>query len=261
MSRRTGAGLSRERVLQAGLHLVDREGVAALTMRRLGKELGVEAMSLYGYVVNKQDLLDGVLDCVYDEMPRSIVVDGPWQDRLRMTARLFRDVLLRHPNTVSLVAARPVMSEGSLGLVESALDELRRIGLDIARANQVLTVIVAFTVGHVASEVGDGDRPSTHEVQAFHHTLDRTRFPNVADRTALGAIDRDAEFALGLDFIVAGVERLVRSPVGAHRPHPPGRHRAASAPVPRSTADPLASPPGVTSEGVPSASGPPAGAT
>lgn len=215
MSRRTGAGLSRERVLQAGLELVDREGVGALTMRRLGKELGVEAMSLYGYVANKQDLLDGVLDCVYDEMPRSIVVDGPWQERLRVTARMFREVLLRHPHAVSLVAARPVMSEGSLGLVESALDELRRIGLDITRANQVLTVIVAFTVGHVASEVGDSDRPTAQEVQAFHHSLDHHRFPNVADRAALASIDRDAEFALGLDFIVAGVERLVGSRVGA----------------------------------------------
>jgi AcrR family transcriptional regulator len=198
-------------VLQAGLQLVDREGVGALTMRRLGKELGVEAMSLYGYVVNKQDLLDGVLDCVYDEMPRTIAIDGPWQERLRLTACMFRDVLLRHPNTVSLVAARPVMSEGSLGLVESALAELRRIGLDITRANQVLTVVVAFTVGHVASEVGDSERPTAQEMQAFHHTLDRNRFPHVADRADLGTIDRDAEFALGLDFIVDGVERLVRS--------------------------------------------------
>ena len=213
MSRRTGAGLSRERVLQAGLQLVDREGVGALTMRRLGKELGVEAMSLYGYVVNKQDLLDGVLDCVYDEMPRTIGVDGPWQKRLRATAHHFRAVLLRHPNTVSLVAARPVMSEGSLGLVESALGDLREIGLDVTRANQVLTVIVAFTVGHVASEVGDGDRPSAQEMQAFHHALDRRRFPHVADRAALATIDREAEFALGLDFIVDGVERLVRSMV------------------------------------------------
>jgi len=215
MSRRTGAGLSRERVLQAGLELVDREGVGALTMRRLGKELGVEAMSLYGYVVNKQDLLDGVLDCVYDEMPRSIALDGPWQERLRVTARKFREVLLRHPNTVSLVAARPVMSEGSLGLVESALAELRSLGVDIARANQVLTVIVAFTVGHVASQVGDSDRPPATEVQAFHHALDRSRFPHVADRAALGSVDREAEFALGLDFIVDGVERLVCSQVAA----------------------------------------------
>jgi AcrR family transcriptional regulator len=217
MSRRTGVGLSRERVLQAGLDLVDREGVGALTMRRLGRELGVEAMSLYGYVVNKQDLLDGVLDCVYDEMPCDVALPGPWQERLRETARLFRKVLLRHPNMVSLVAARPVMSEGSLGLVECALAELRRIGLDPVRANQVLTVVVAFTVGHVASEVGDSDRPAAHEVPSFHSGLDRTRFPHVAERAARGAIDRTAEFSLGLDFIVQGVERLVQMTLPARQ--------------------------------------------
>jgi hypothetical protein len=63
--------------------------------------------------------------------------------------------------------------------------------------------------------VGDSDRPSAAEVQAFHHALDRGRFPHVADWAALGSIDREAEFALGLDFIVGGVERLVCTQVAA----------------------------------------------
>lgn len=209
MSRRTRPGLSRERVLHAGLKLVDEEGVSALTMRRLGKELGVEAMSLYTYVSSKQDLLDGVLECVYQEMPKVIGVDGPWQERLRSAARAFRQVLLRHPNTVALLAARPVRNEGSLNLVESSLGELRATGLKIDQADRVLSLIVAFTVGHVASEVGDGhDRP-IDDFDAFHRSLDRDRFPNVAARVALGTPDRDAEYALGLDFIVAGIERMV----------------------------------------------------
>src|SRR6266540_6177235 len=98
MSRRTGVGLSRERVLQAGLRLVDREGVDALTMRRLGKELGVEAMSLYGHVANKQDLLDGVVECVYAELPQCSLMSGPWHERLRSVAHRIRQVLLHHPN-------------------------------------------------------------------------------------------------------------------------------------------------------------------
>src|SRR5687767_10217410 len=103
MSRRTGIGLTRDRVVQAGLRLVDRDGVEALTMRRLGRELGVEAMSLYGYVDNKQDLLEGVLARVYAEMPTD--AEGPWTTRLRTIAGRFRSVLLRHPNLVGLVAA------------------------------------------------------------------------------------------------------------------------------------------------------------
>jgi AcrR family transcriptional regulator len=202
MSRRTGVGLTRERVLQAGLGLVDREGVEALTMRRLGKELGVEAMSLYGYVTNKQDLLDGVLARVYEEMPRYIAAPGPWEQRLRVIARQFRQVLLRHPNVVSLVAARPVTSEGGLHLVESALAELRDAGLDLVSANQALTVVVGFTVGHVANQVGGVGEPPAPG--------DRERFPNVTESAAL-SVDHDAEFEVGLDVIVAGVSRLVGS--------------------------------------------------
>jgi TetR/AcrR family tetracycline transcriptional repressor len=180
MSRRIGAGLSRERVLQAGLDLVDREGVDALTMRRLGRELGVEAMSLYGYVNNKQDLLDGLLERVYDELPRSATEDT-WQQQLRTTAQLLRHVLLGHPHAVGLVAARPMPVAHRLELLESATEALQRAGLDAGRASEVVTVTLCFTIGHTANEVGDRKHP------------------------------RDDEFNLGLDVIVNGVEHLLGS--------------------------------------------------
>jgi AcrR family transcriptional regulator len=74
--------LSHDRVLRAALDLVDREGVAGLTMRRLGRELGVEAMSLYGYVDSKEDLIDGVVEQVFRQMPLIVPGPGRWQDRL-----------------------------------------------------------------------------------------------------------------------------------------------------------------------------------
>lgn len=182
MSRRTGVGLTRERVLQAGLGLVDREGVEALTMRRLGKELGVEAMSLYGYVANKQDLLDGVLARVYEEV--APVVTGTWEERLRAIARQVRHVLLRHPHVVGLVAARPVSGARGLHVVESALAELRDAGLDPVSAQQALTLVLGFAVSHVANQVG-----------------------------GVGGPGHDAEFEVGLDVIVAGVSGLIDSMV------------------------------------------------
>jgi AcrR family transcriptional regulator len=199
MSRRTGIGLSRERVLQAGLRLVDREGVEALTMRRLGRELGVEAMSLYGHIANKQDLLDGVVDCVYAELPSTGPDPGPWPERLRTTACEFRQVLLRHPNVVGLVASRPVSSQGGLELIESALLGLRDAGLDIAQASQALSVVVGFTVGHVANQVGSGSPEAD---------VDWDQFPNVIEWADLD-VDPDAEFELGLDLILAGVSHLL----------------------------------------------------
>jgi len=176
-------------------------------MRRLGKELGVEAMSLYGYVANKQDLLDGVLARVYAEMPRPVDDTEPWPDRLRSIARAFRRVLLRHPHVVGLVAAQPVTGQAGVQLVESALGRLRDAGLDLVQANQALNVVVGFTVGHVADQVGGGG--------CFGPGLDRERYPNVTERAALG-VDHEAEFEVGLDVIVAGVSRLA-DPLAAAR--------------------------------------------
>ena len=203
MSRRTGIGLSRDRVVQAGLRLVDRDGVEALTMRRLGRELGVEAMSLYGYVDNKQDLLEGVLARAYAELPYPDP-PGPWPRRLRTIAGQFRSVLLRHPNIVGLVAARPVTCQAGVHMVESALAALRDAGLDLVQANQALNVVVGFTVGHVADQVGDGTLVGT---SGPVDGLDPERFPNVTERAELDT-DHDVEFELGLDVIVAGISRL-----------------------------------------------------
>jgi TetR/AcrR family transcriptional regulator, tetracycline repressor protein len=222
MQRRTtqGQGLTRERVLQAGLNVIDRAGIDALTMRRLAAELGVKAMSLYGYVDNKQDLLDGVLDVIYAEVPLQrradhdangngngtanengaeagdVSVDGSgagrgsWQDELRTTARLFRKVLLRHPKAVPLVAGRPVMATGpQQALLADTVAALGAAGLDVVHASAVVTVVLSFTIGHVASEVG--------------------RTAGGPRAAAAERPDSDTEFGLGLDFIVTGVEDLI----------------------------------------------------
>lgn len=180
-------------------------------MRRLGRELGVEAMSLYGYIDNKQDLLDGVVERVYREIPATSRSSGPWQERVCDAALRLREVLLRHPNTVTLIATRPILSQGNVAVVEAVLADLRRHGLDLVRASQVVTVIVAYTMGHVAGEVGHYRLGPDDELAEFRQRLDPERFSNVADCCALGPLDRDASFALGLGFVVAGVERMMES--------------------------------------------------
>lgn len=209
MPSRARAGLSRVRVLRAALDLVDREGADALTMRRLGRELGVEAMSLYSYVDSKQDLVEGVVEQVFKEMPLITPGPGPWQERLRIHAATFRTVLLRHPNAVRLVAGRPLITEGTVAFVESALVELQAVGIDLATADRVLEVIASFTLGHVAEHLGTGAR--TDRVGAGHD-VDPARFPNVAAVRDQPPSDPDAAFEFGFDCILAGIERLA-----AHR--------------------------------------------
>lgn len=201
--------LSRERVLQAALDLVDREGVGALSMRRLGRELGVEAMSLYGYVDSKDDLIEGVVEQVFRKMPLVGPGPGTWQERLRRHVAAYRDVLLAHPHVVRLVERRPFDTEGTAAFVDSALAELRSTGLDRGQAARVLGVIASFTLGHVAERVGaemrarDPSRPARRNV-------DPERFPHLAalaDVTTTA--DYEAEFALAVEFIIGGIERML----------------------------------------------------
>jgi TetR/AcrR family transcriptional regulator, tetracycline repressor protein len=200
--------LSRERVLRAALVLVDRDGVEALTMRRLGRELGVEAMSLYSYVDSKEDLIEGVVEQVFRQMPLIVPGPGRWQDRVRHHATTYRDVLLRHPNVVRLVGRRPLNSEGIAAFVDSALAELQSVGLDLEVANRVLGVIASFALGHVSESVGDelrGKSPA-HEPDA---PIDAERFPLLAAVSSTKPTDYELEFELGLDFIIGGIERLL----------------------------------------------------
>ena len=201
--------LSRDRVLRAALDLVDREGVAGLTMRRLGRELGVEAMSLYGYVDSKEDLIDGVVEQVFRQMPLIVPGPGRWQDRLHRHAAAYRNVLLDHPNAVRLVARRPLTTEGIAAFVDSALAELCSTGLDLATADRVLGVIAAFTLGHVAEQVGDEVRAGTEPPPPLSDAVDPARFPLLAAVGEMKPTDYDQEFAMGIDFIIAGIERLL----------------------------------------------------
>jgi AcrR family transcriptional regulator len=205
--------LSRERVLRAALELVDQEGVEALTMRRLGRALGIEAMSLYGYVQSKQDLIEGVVEQVFRQMPLIMPGPGAWQDRIRRHAATYRQVLLDHPNAVRLVAGRPVITEGTAAFVDSALAELTSIGLELKLADRVLGVIASFTLGLVSEQVGNAGRDEA--TRPFRDDISPERFPFVSALDEMKPVDYDHEFELGLDFIVAGLERLLDASAAA----------------------------------------------
>lgn len=216
--------LSRDRVLRAALDLVDRDGVEALTMRRLGRELGVEAMSLYGYVDSKEDLIEGVVEQVFRQMPLIVPGPGRWQDRVRHHATTYRDVLLRHPNVVRLVGRRPLNSEGIAAFVDSALAELRSVGLDLEVANRVLGVTASFALGHVSESVGDELRGKA-PAQQPDVPVDPERFPLLAAVNSAKPTDYELEFELGLDFIIGGIERLLEGEAAAPAPSSTGADR------------------------------------
>jgi len=196
--------LSRERILRAALGIVDREGLEAISMRRVGQEVGVEAMSLYNHVANKAAILDGLFEIVLAEMPAATKA-ASWQSALRDNARALRLVLRAHPNTLPLFATRPAVTPASIVHVEAALDLLRKAGFSADEALCTLQVMVAFVVGHTVA----GYSPTRPEEQSqpAYEQLSEQDFPRVHELVAvLARHDIEKEFEFGLEAMLAGLE-------------------------------------------------------
>jgi AcrR family transcriptional regulator len=150
--------LDRARVLMSALDLVDEEGLEALTMRRLGRRLDRNPMTLYRYVAGHDELLDGVVEMVLGllEIPAG---DGSWQQRLRVTAHRFRDLALDHPHVVPLLATRPLATPlglrplGTLRPLERILELLEDAGFAPRDALHVYRAYFALLLGHVLNEL------------------------------------------------------------------------------------------------------------
>ncbi len=196
--------LSRERVLSAAVAVVDREGLDALSMRRLGDELGVEAMSLYRYVANKAALLDGVVESILGEMPLLEPEAAPWTERVKARARALRKTLRAHPNALALFATRPAVTPASMAHVESSLALFREAGFSIEDAIRAFQAVVGFTLGNTLS-VFAPLAPDERSSPAYE-SLDAGAFPTVlAASKALAKWNVDREFDFGLDALVRGL--------------------------------------------------------
>ncbi|CAA9402743.1 MAG: Transcriptional regulator, AcrR family [uncultured Phycisphaerae bacterium] len=205
--------LSRDRILRAAVALADREGLDALSMRRLGAELGVEAMSLYHHVANKQALLDGIVEWVVDSMDTSGMLEpGPWQERLKDGFRAYRRLAHAHPAVFPLVGRRPVRTLAALRPVELALGLLHDAGCPPGAALRAFRTLSHFAYGHALSEIrgmamdsaSQATEPEVLEAQA-------KQFPNLT-RVMLEAAssDHNAEFEESLDVIIAGLVTTYR---------------------------------------------------
>jgi len=146
------APVNRDRALDRALAVADSEGIEAVTMRRLARELGVEAASLYHHVTGKSEILDGLVDLVAAEIelpPPS----GEWRDAIRRRAQNTRAVLLEHPWAVSLMASRTAPGPASLGLLEAGIRALRQGGFSVVLAAHAISVVDSYVHGFVLQEV------------------------------------------------------------------------------------------------------------
>ena len=172
--------LNRERVLLAGVALADREGIVELSMRRLAGEVGYEVMSLYHYVANKDDLLDGMVELVAGEveLPGPTV---PWRDALWQTAMGMRAALVRHPWAVSLWFSR-LTGPTRMRLMEVQLAALAESGIDPQLAHMGFHALLDHVLGYAMQEqtfVVEGDADEMAE--QFLAELSPTEFPHLSN--------------------------------------------------------------------------------
>lgn len=208
--------LSRTRVLQAALRVVDDEGLDALTMRRLGEELRADPMSVYRHVDGKDALLDGLADTMWAEVPRP--PGQEWPDDLRTLARSVRGVIHRHHGAAPLVIRR-FLNRSALEVSHAYLDVLRRAGFRDSRAAEVLRSIVSFSVGYGLQEVsivaipgapGQGEGAGREFLVALGQSLPAGTPPHLVETAIALCADCDPEacFEFGLELIVQGVRQL-----------------------------------------------------
>lgn len=177
-------------------------------MRRLGRELGVEAMAVYHYFASKEALLDEVVERVVAEMGPPQAEATSWEDAFRHVLRSYRRLAHAHPHVFPLLGRRTVRRAEGLRPVESALELLRRAGFGPEGALHAFRTLSSYAFGYALSEVWgfalepDPDDPSRFDIR----TVDPERFPRMREVAPhVVACDHDAEFERGVGFILAGM--------------------------------------------------------
>jgi len=203
--------LNAQEIFRAALRLVDAEGLDALTMRGLAAELGVAAMTLYGHVNTKDDLLLGVLNLVNEQIALPHPSSPPWQ-AYREVSREFRRVALLHPNLVPLIMRRPPTGAQGLLTLEAALDALRRAGVPPSKAAHAYRLMASFAIGFVSLECGGFFLPVDIDAGERVAPIDVTAIPRIVEMAPyLTAWDADEEFENGMDVLIGVVAGWVES--------------------------------------------------
>ncbi|GAA3294624.1 TetR/AcrR family transcriptional regulator C-terminal domain-containing protein [Dactylosporangium vinaceum] len=191
------AGITRAQVLDKALELVDRVGLGGLTMRALGAELGVEAMTLYHYVPNKDALIDGLVERVFTAATPAAAGDD-WREHLRAYAHELRMLLLEHPGVLPVIV-RPAATPATLDAVETGLQVLTGAGFRLGTALDAINTLTLFVISHTAAEVAIGETAPP--------TLDAERHPLLlAAATTNAGGDDFTRFAFAVEALLTGFD-------------------------------------------------------
>lgn len=218
-------GLSIDQVVDAAVELADADGLAAVTMRGVAERLGVSTMSMYTYVPGKAELLDLMLDDIYQRMPREPLADLPWRERVVEVAARNRELYRLHPWALKVSTSRPPLGPGLIAKYEHELGAFLGVGLDDVAIDSALTLVLDFVrstaLAMAESEAAQRDSATTDEqwwytnAPLLAEVFDPAKYPTAARiGAAAGAEHRaayspDHAYQFGLDRILDGLAALI----------------------------------------------------
>lgn len=195
--------LSRERILRTALAYIDEHGLRALSMHKLGAELGVKGMSLYNHVANKDDVLDGVVETLWAEVEQAAPAQPDWREGHRLLARSLRDVMQRHPNAAPLLTVRPMMPDPALRAIRTHVTAAIDAGVSPDDAYALLRTITSYALGVTFAYLswGLGGAECTPVVADLLKPETPDYLAGVAE-IFCGQSDVDEQFEFGLDLML-----------------------------------------------------------
>jgi AcrR family transcriptional regulator len=204
--------LSRERVLCAALRLADAEGIESLSMRKLAQELGVQAMSLYNHVANKDDMLDGIVDIVVSEIEVPSL-EADWQTAMRRRATSAHGVLLRHPWATMPLVSRVNVGPAMLRYVNATLGCLCEAGFSLAMADQVWNAMDSHIYGFTLQELNFPFEAAEYSAAAAQGLVlipvDKYPYLNRLTHDVIeGRYDGLHDFEFGLELILNSLDQF-----------------------------------------------------
>jgi AcrR family transcriptional regulator len=209
--------LSRGQVLQAAVTLADESGIGALSMRKLGQVLGVEAMSLYNHVASKGDLLDGMIDVVFSEV--GLPVGDGWKAAMRQRAISVREVLGRHRWAIGLMESRSSPGPATLRHHDAVLGCLRGAGFSVELTAHAYSLLDSYIYGFALQEASlpFGTAEETGQVaEEIARRMPAGEYPHLAELASAHILQPGyqygGEFEIGLDLILDALERIAGSP-------------------------------------------------
>ncbi len=204
--------LSRERVLHAAIAVADQVGLESLTMRRLGRHLGVEAMSLYKHVASKDEILDGIVDIVVSEIDLPST-EADWKTAMRQRAVSARQVLASHPWAIGMMESRAAMGPAAMRYTDAVIGSLRAGGFSVEMTAHAFLLLDSYIYGFVVQETSfpfDTTEETAEPAEAILQTHPADQYPHLAEM-ATEYVTRPGhnyadEFEFGLDLILDGLE-------------------------------------------------------